>query len=67
MTGTCFVSRTEYVREAIFVFDRRLDEEETFTDIEADLKFPVDALSQIAVKNNGSPRALEQFHQWYKL
>ena len=59
MTATHFVSRIEYGREAIFVFDRRLDENETFTDVEADLKFAVDSLSQTGVESNGSAHATE--------
>ncbi|PFX22219.1 Stonustoxin subunit alpha [Stylophora pistillata] len=52
MTATHFVSRIEYGREAIFVFDRRVDEDETFADVEADLKFAVDSLSQVAVESD---------------
>ena len=59
MTATHFVSRIEYGREAIFVFDRRLDENETFTDVEADLKFAVDSLSQTGAESNGSAHATE--------
>ena len=59
MTATHFVSRIEYGREAIFVFDRRLDENETFTDVEADLKFAVESLSQTGVESNGSAHATE--------
>ena len=59
MTATHFVSRIEFGIEAVFVFDREIDENETCADVEADLKFTIDTLPCIAVGDNGSICASE--------
>lgn len=54
MTATHFVSGIEYGTEAVFVFDRDVDEKEVYGDVESDLKFTIDSLSRVPVDEGDS-------------
>ncbi|KAJ7381835.1 hypothetical protein OS493_038734 [Desmophyllum pertusum] len=49
MTATHFLSGIEYGTEAVFVFDRDVDEKKSYGDVESDLKFTIDSLSRVPV------------------
>ena len=54
MTATHFVSRIEYGAQAVFVFERDVDEKERNADVENDLKFTIDSLPRVAADGNAS-------------
>ena len=59
ITATHFVSGIEYGTETVFIFDREVDEKETFSDVENDLKFTIDSFLRVPVDDNGSICKLE--------
>ena len=54
IAATHFVSGIEYGTQAVFVFDREVDEKERNIDVENDLKFTVDSLPRVAADGSGS-------------
>lgn len=54
MTATHFVSGIEYGTQAVFVFDRDVDDKEEYIDVENDLKLAIDSLSRVPAKESGS-------------
>lgn len=54
MTATHFVSGIEYGTQAVFVFDRDVDDKEMYIDVENDLKLAIDSLSRVPAKESGS-------------
>jgi len=54
ITATHFVSGIEYGTQAVFVFDRDVDEKERNVDVENDLKFTIDSLPRVAVDGSAS-------------
>ena len=54
MTATHFVSGIEYGTEAVFVFDRDVDEKEMYVDVENDLKFTIESLPCVPADESSS-------------
>ena len=54
MTATHFVSGIEYGTQAVFVFDRDVDEKEGNVDVENDLKFTIDSLARVVADGSSS-------------
>jgi len=54
ITATHFVSGIEYGTQAVFVFDRDVDEKESYSDAENDMKLTIDSLSCDPAKESGS-------------
>lgn len=54
ITATHFVSGIEYGTQAVFVFDRDVDEKERNIDVENDLKFTIDSLPRFAADGRSS-------------
>ena len=54
ITATHFVSGIEYGTQAVFVFDRDVDEKEKNVDVENDLKFTIESLPRVAADGSGS-------------
>lgn len=53
ISATHFVSRIEYGTQAVFVFDRDVDEKESYSDAENDLKLTIDSLFCDPAKESG--------------
>jgi len=53
ITATHFVSGIEYGTQAVFVFDRDVDEKERNVDVDNDLKFTIDSLPRVAADGSG--------------
>ncbi|KAL9950870.1 hypothetical protein ACROYT_G043440 [Oculina patagonica] len=54
ITATHFVSGIEYGKEAIFIFDRDIDEKEMYADVQKDLKSTIDSLARGSVDGSVS-------------
>lgn len=54
ITATHFVSGLEYGTQAVFVFDKDVDEKERSIDVENDLKFTIDSLPRVAADGRSS-------------
>ena len=54
ITATHFVSGIEYGTQAVFVFDRDVDEKERNIDVQNDLKFTIDSLPRAAADGKSS-------------
>lgn len=59
ITATHFVSGIEYGTEAIFIFDRDVDEKEMYDGVENDLKSTIDSLARSTVDGSVSKCTLE--------
>ena len=53
MTATHFVSKIEYGTQAVFVFDREVDNKEMCIDVENDLKLVIDSLLRAPAEEGG--------------
>ena len=53
MTATHFVSGIEYGTQAVFVFDRDVDDKEMYIDVENDLKLAIHSLSRVPAEESG--------------